>query len=317
LAEGKFSGADNFGGLGDCYGTDLFTIDSGYLWYNYHFMAGDGTEIYWHTSEVINNNIYITATTGSCIPVHLGVPTHCNNIKLMPCDSFNNTIFVNIVPLDFSVTDPNSFHYSPAHMKFYSIKKDETQTCNQSLSIVSYLEIALGPNDLKLKGSKKDESVLLSWQVSSETQFQQFDILKSEQNGDYYKIGRAQQLQHQEDYFFQDKDFKESAHYKIKAYDFENNLKFSNTVFFKGSSADNISISPNPTNGEISINGLENTEYKLTILSTVGKNVYQKTIVPNQLEQKIDLSSLAQGMYIINLEDVELGKNQTFKLIKN
>ncbi len=311
LAQGVFTEEGGF--PTNCLYDFTFVVDSGYLWYHTKFQAYDGSAFYWHASEVVNNNVYITRTAGTCVNVTLGTPGHCVNIKLMPCDSLS-TLFVNILPLDFAVTNP-SMHFGGIP-QFYRVFRQDPQftTCAQNPSM-NFIEIGLGPNDLDLNGSKKDNSVLLNWTVSTETKYHRYDILKSEMDGKYYKIGSKQHLLNQEDYFFQDKNFKSSCHYKIKAYDIDNKANTSNTVFFAKHSSNELSISPNPTNGIINITGIEKEDYKYKV-STLDGRILAENHFSSQGTAQVDISSLAKGMYIISLQHLDTGIITSKKIMK-
>jgi hypothetical protein len=73
-----------------------------------------------------------------------------------------------------------------------------------------------------------------------------------------------------------------------------------------------IKIYPNPTNGQIQINGIQ-TNSNLKIMNSLGETVY--SIETNNNTENIDLSSFAKGMYFIQLIDKENSKSHQFKIV--
>ncbi len=88
---------------------------------------------------------------------------------------------------------------------------------------------------------------------------------------------------------------------KNDCFDFEQNL--------------DITLSPNPTFGEIEIKSLifESGETELQVYSTSGQLVFEKLIASRSHYQKVDLSGLKNGIYVIHLRN---GKHfSTSKLV--
>lgn len=65
------------------------------------------------------------------------------------------------------------------------------------------------------------------------------------------------------------------------------------------------SIYPNPTNGNIHISSVSNSEVEITILTLTGKTVYSQFSLKNEID--IDLSSFKEGVYFLVIHD---GVNQ-------
>ena len=69
-----------------------------------------------------------------------------------------------------------------------------------------------------------------------------------------------------------------------------------------------VSIYPNPTSNQLYFKGI-NQNFDLTINNILGKNVLT---VSQNINEALDISSLANGVYFLKIEDL----NQTFKIIK-
>ncbi len=73
-----------------------------------------------------------------------------------------------------------------------------------------------------------------------------------------------------------------------------------------------VNIYPNPTNNEISVLGLSKTSYSVRICNTLGACIDHKTV--DIKNNKINISNLASGMYILQLEsDNEIITKQFIK----
>lgn len=75
-----------------------------------------------------------------------------------------------------------------------------------------------------------------------------------------------------------------------------------------------ITIYPNPTRGNIEIQGLENAK-QIVVVDLAGKIVSQHSVQPFDAKQSIDLSKLNTGVYFITIEQ-KGGEKITKKIIK-
>ena len=77
---------------------------------------------------------------------------------------------------------------------------------------------------------------------------------------------------------------------------------------FKGHT--DIIVYPNPTKGNITIKHPIHSETIIAIYDTFGRNVYRDTMRSN--EQKIDMSRLPNGLYIVFIQDLDSTKHTFF-----
>ena len=68
----------------------------------------------------------------------------------------------------------------------------------------------------------------------------------------------------------------------------------------------NITIYPNPAKNLITIKGDFNGLENITILNLLGQKVMEKTLISN--EEKIDVSSLSNGVYTIYFNNIKAGR---------
>ena len=86
------------------------------------------------------------------------------------------------------------------------------------------------------------------------------------------------------------------------------------TEIFDG--IDQITLSPNPSKGIISLKNLNNSQISISIFDVLGKQVYS-SYVENQITKEINLTSLNSGLYIVKLSDKTSKNTLTKKLILN
>lgn len=75
-----------------------------------------------------------------------------------------------------------------------------------------------------------------------------------------------------------------------------------------------LKVYPNPTTHFLNVSHPEEISFKITILDFNGKQLYIGTI---NKQEPLDVSILAQGMYLITLESTINNKKNTYKIIKN
>jgi hypothetical protein len=76
--------------------------------------------------------------------------------------------------------------------------------------------------------------------------------------------------------------------------------------------SDNLAIYPNPTSGMVHIKNKANSSFSVKVYDAFGKRVTQFQNI-----DKIDLSRLTSGLYLLKLIDSETLKTITHKIIKN
>ncbi|WP_396167126.1 CUB domain-containing protein [Flavobacterium sp.] len=74
-------------------------------------------------------------------------------------------------------------------------------------------------------------------------------------------------------------------------------------------------ISPNPTNDFLNIFQKQNHDLKVSVFDISGKYIMQETL--NFQDNKMDVSKLSEGVYIIYVQDKQTQKTNTYKIIKN
>jgi Secretion system C-terminal sorting domain len=74
---------------------------------------------------------------------------------------------------------------------------------------------------------------------------------------------------------------------------------------------------PNPAIGEVNIQHVATKERaSISIISTDGKVLQQRLVLPNTFQTKLNVSMLNKGLYILRFDDLK-GDVRTLQLVKN
>lgn len=191
-------------------------------------------------------------------------------------------------------------------------------------SATSTIEVIAGfplPLILNNFSVKSDNCIAhLYWSTSSETNFEKFEIEKSETNNAKWEtIGsvRAQgNSSTNATYYFKDDNIfinNKSVMYRLKMIDIDGSFMYSPVLStLLKCDGQNLSVFPNPvTNGKLNVtlNSAENVEANLT--SVTGQFI-KKIILENGINH-IDVSELSNGIYFLSIKFVH-GTNQNVKV---
>ena len=185
---------------------------------------------------------------------------------------------------------------------------NSAQSINE-FSSFTVLTQSVVPVTLKNFGVKKDknESVLLSWQTVSEFNNAGFEIEKSSDGIAFDNIGYvkgARNTFEAQFYQFVDKNFSNTAYYRLKQVDLDGKFSFSNIVSLQfEASKKEIKVYPNPIIQQpyltIESDFLSNNP-KIEILDINGRIIYQNNPV-NAHSLHIAAENWSKGLYIIRL----------------
>ena len=74
---------------------------------------------------------------------------------------------------------------------------------------------------------------------------------------------------------------------------------------------------PNPATDQVTIQHVSSSERAvITIVSTDGKVLQQRTVLPNTLQTQLHVGALNKGLYILRFDDSK-GDVRTIQLVKN
>lgn len=151
------------------------------------------------------------------------------------------------------------------------------------------------------------QRVVLTWSTATEINNKSFTVERSDEGINWQAIGTVAGAGNSSDmhtYSFTDNLSAATAitYYRLKQTDFNNNFKYSNTIIVKncgGSTADNLSIFPNPSTGKFNLLLTEDPSKvsSTEVFNAQGVKIYQSNI----FQSKIDLSNKPAGVYLVRV----------------
>jgi hypothetical protein len=201
------------------------------------------------------------------------------------------------------------------------IKDTVNNTISYSPSILSgNLTFALPISELQLQVKNTVNSNEVNWTTIGEENVEYFEVEKSTSGTNFSSIYTTPAVGgvNQTNYSFIDKDINEINYYRIKAVDKDGQKSYSNTVIIKNAKEyQEISISPNPTNGIVNITGIEKEDYKYKVSTLDGRILIKDNFLVPGGDAQLDISSLVRGMYIISLYNLDSGVITSKKIMKD
>ncbi|MEY4903699.1 MAG: hypothetical protein RLZZ292_1514 [Bacteroidota bacterium] len=156
---------------------------------------------------------------------------------------------------------------------------------------------------ITFQGKKQKNEVLLTWKTALEQNIRNFDIERSTNGFDFQVIGRSLAKGSNAHYTFIDEHpFQKNNYYRLKMNDLDGTFTYSTiiNINFVGNQ-NGIKIYPTIFENEIIIQHDEIEIKNIQIIDAAGKRVQSfKDIGTNT---RFDLSSLATGIYFIQIED--------------
>ncbi len=167
---------------------------------------------------------------------------------------------------------------------------------------------------------KNNESVLLKWYATFETNFKLFEIERSVNGTDFYKAGEVIG-RNLANYTFTDNNLPDGnvIYYRLKMIDIDGRYTYSKTVLVhNNNNFSNALVYPNPTKGGLTIKlqkGLSQSS-QLQVDDITGRVVCQLTLAKGQNNIDLDVSKLPVGNYLIKIVNSNELINQSFVIIK-
>lgn len=170
---------------------------------------------------------------------------------------------------------------------------DELRVYNR---ILTNTEITVLPlRMISFSGENKNGSTFLHWQTNSEINVSHFEIERSSDGNIFEKIGIVSS-NNGSNYSFNDIHVEESvSFYRLKIVDMDGKYSYSNTIKIKSKNLNTLSVFPNPSKGQLTINGVQDNGI-IKLFSIDGKLVKALTTTTNM---KIDISNIEKGAYLI------------------
>lgn len=183
-------------------------------------------------------------------------------------------------------------------------------TLNGNTVIHNFDVVLNSPLDIEefhLRAYKVNEDNALTWSVLSDVQLSTFEIERSLDGLFFTKIGdiNVNPILEEKQYSFLDKISLETAYYRVKAVDENNETYYSNIASLSGKNNGKITLVPLPSKGAIRIQGLDGKKYNVKVLSINGQLIHEESIVAMNGQADLSWSNQPKGVYIIRLQNIQ------------
>jgi len=174
---------------------------------------------------------------------------------------------------------------------------------------------------LDFTAQKVSENIVrLDWKLSLYKDLQHFEIERASENTHHLFeiIGKYDYQPNKENYTWYDNipnNFSKQVYYRLKIHENSTTHTYSivRTVKFNKYDTDsNVVIYPNPAYSMVHIQTNTHQKLSIKIISLLGDIIYQDVI---EKDTDLDVSLLKNGIYLLQLTDIEISRKQTRKLV--
>ncbi len=170
------------------------------------------------------------------------------------------------------------------------------------------------------KAIRQDNNILLQWDATFETKFSHFEILRSEDGNNFYKIGTVKGSNLSR-YYFTDNQLPEGnvAYYRLNMIDIDGKSQLSKVVTVRlNNNFSNAIVYPNPVSGvlKIKVDRTIAANSKMQIMDMTGRIMKTETIRNSGNVIQENVSSLMQGRYFVKIFNGDEVINCSFVIIR-
>lgn len=204
-----------------------------------------------------------------------------------------------IISLQYAATTPGVSAMNLSSTARGYIGTTEFGSANNTVNVTATLPLTLH----SFKGNRVDGSVVLNWSTASETSSDYFDIERSKDSRNFFKIGRVRATGTSSTirkYSFTDSTATDNNYYRLKIVDRNGLIQYSNVVNIKAENHFSVTISPNPASGFISITRNTEQASAIQLLDRSGRVLYNRVHSGNRLV--VDVTFLPAGNYILKVD---------------
>ncbi len=166
--------------------------------------------------------------------------------------------------------------------------------------------------------------VQLTWKTAQEQNSSRFDIERSGDGINWTVIGTlpaAGNSNSEKRYSFTDNSPLQNAFYRIAEYDLDERVQYTDTIRSSCASPDSFSLGPNPVHDLVFINIVSQTGSQAVIKIFDSKGALVKMQKANLLsgynQLTIDMTSIANGMYLVSAEWDNGQKRKAVQVVKH
>jgi hypothetical protein len=158
---------------------------------------------------------------------------------------------------------------------------------------------------LDFQGKLDQKSILLNWTTSSEINSRNFDVEKSTDGVNFFKIGTvdaAGNSTSDRTYSFRDHRIAQANYYRLRMHDIDGKNKLSNIVLIRyNAAAQNLWVVNNPFQGHLDLRFAKKAQQvKLQLVSVSGAIVEEKTFTnPGEQTRWTLTKNVSKGAYIL------------------
>ncbi|NIJ54871.1 cellulase family glycosylhydrolase [Dyadobacter arcticus] len=171
-----------------------------------------------------------------------------------------------------------------------------------------------GPLPVSLISFKAEETdagdINLSWKTAEEINFKGFEIERSLNGKDFSRIAAiaTKELQSQNTYEYMDRGLKQDVgYYRLKMVDLDGSYTYSSVAVVIRKRDSELTVYPSPAQDFVLLNAQEHDfPAKVKILDSNGRSIISQII--QKKDEKINIASLAEGLYIVVMNDKVVGK---------
>ncbi|MGZ5255631.1 MAG: T9SS type A sorting domain-containing protein, partial [Flavitalea sp.] len=178
-------------------------------------------------------------------------------------------------------------------------------------------------NIVSFKASKLGNTTKLDWKINRDHDVLKFEILTSDNNRDFKNIGQVNAASGVFSYDFSDNDSRKgAAYYRLKITTKGGKVMYSKVVvvFHENNGQRLITLAPTVTSNysNLVINSANAGRISVGVSNMLGQVFQSQTVMlkPGENFQRIDLSGMKAGQYIITVID-EKGQKASYRVIRN
>ena len=175
---------------------------------------------------------------------------------------------------------------------------------NLSIQITNPLAVKL----TNFAGKLQENKVELNWITQTESENESFTIERGHDANNFSPIGvvaGAGNSSMMKRYSFTDLNpSKGNNYYRLKMTSIQGQITYSSVILVRNQATNSITVFPNPAAREINIQHPSSRgNEEIRIVSATGAVIARKTAVSNAIKTKVDLGTIAPGVYYVSYDD--------------